>query len=320
MQDLAYKSASQLAKLIQERQISSVELIESHLQRISNQNDALNAIATLNTENARAKAKAADEALARNEYWGPLHGIPITIKDYLPTKGLRTTFGVKSLVNFVPGYDATAVARVRNAGAIILGKTNVPQGLDIQTSNPVFGCTNNPWDLSRTPGGSSDGGAAAVASGLSCLDLCNDLGGSIRIPAHFCGVFGFKPTEHRVPSSPPRKIKSIRHLIVTGGISRSIDDLVLLLSLIEGSDHRDWYVPPASHSFHEQEAVNQYRLAWSYDYGVPVSSETKTTLMAVIEQLAQQGCHAEPINFETVDMRKAMGVFGEIVASELIAA
>lgn len=318
MSDLVFKSASQLAKLIQEREISSTELVEVQLEQISRHNSDLNAVVTIDADKAKDEAADADRALSQGDYRGPLHGIPVTVKDLLVTKDLRTTFGEKTYLKFVPQYDATAVARLRSAGAIIIGKTNVSQGFDIQTSNKIFGRTNNPWNLSYTPGGTSGGSAAAIASGLSPLDLCNDIGGSIRIPSHFCGVFGFKPTENRVPSSPPRRIKSIRHLITTGGISRSIEDLEILLSVIEGPDSRDWYVPPTLQQPVEDTPITQYRFAWSYDFGIPVTSDVKTTIDQIAAALSSQGCHVENAQFSKSTFNKAMQAFGEIAASELI--
>jgi amidase len=188
-----------LARAIRERTISAKEVLEADLAQIALHNPKLNAIVTLDEERARQRAKEADEAIARGENWGPLHGVPVTIKDFYATAGLRTTCSYKPLANYIPQQDATVVARLRSAGAIILGKTNLPMlGLGIQTDSPLFGRANNPWNLNYTPGGSTGGGAAAVVAGLSPLELGGDGGGSIRLPSHFCGVFGLKPTEHRV--------------------------------------------------------------------------------------------------------------------------
>ena len=234
MQDLAFHSASHLATAIQERQISAQEVLDRHLRHITRHNSALNAIVTLNDGSAREQAQQADAALAEGTIWGPLHGVPITIKDLFFTEGIRTTFGYKGFADYIPNRDSTIVARLRAAGAIILGKTNLPYpSTDIQTHNPLFGRTNNPWNLNTTSGGSSGGGAAAVAAGLSPLDIGSDLGGSIRIPAHFCGVYGFKPTEHRVPSMPPTKLNTTRHMLATGILARSIADLKLGLRINE---------------------------------------------------------------------------------------
>ena len=195
MPDLAFQSATQLAAAIRRKQVGSRELLEHYAARIGRFNPAINAVVTLDLERARTQADSADAAVARGEYGGPLHGVPITIKDTLETAGIRTTAGAEVHAEHVPQTDAAAVARLRAAGAVIIGKTNTPTfAMDVQTFNPLFGTTNNPWDLSRTPGGSSGGAAAAIAAGLSALELGSDIGGSIRTPAHFCGVYGHKPT------------------------------------------------------------------------------------------------------------------------------
>ena len=202
MSEWVHLTVHQLAQAIRERKVSAVEVVQAHLNHIAQHNPALNAIVTLDEERALQRAKEADAALARGEMWGPLHGVPVTIKDAFETAGLRTTSSFPPLAHYVPKQDATIVARLRAAGAIILGKTNMPiLTVDIQTNSPLFGRANNPWDLGRTTGGSTGGGAAAVAAGLSPLEVGSDGGGSIRIPSHFCGVFGLKPTEHLVPGT-----------------------------------------------------------------------------------------------------------------------
>lgn len=198
MSDLVFLPAHQLATLIRDRQVSATEVLEAHLQQIAQHNPKINAFITLDEETARQRAKAADNALANGENWGSLHGVPITVKDCFETAGLRTTCGWKGLADYVPQQDATVVARIRAAGAIILGKTNLSILASDLQSNSDFGRVNNPWNLGYTAGGSSGSSAAAVAAGFSPLDLCTGMGGSGRIPAHFCGVFGMKPTEYRV--------------------------------------------------------------------------------------------------------------------------
>lgn len=180
MGDIVFLTAHELAKGIRDRTFSAVEVVDAYLAQIVKYNSKLNAICTLDEEKARKRAKAADEALARGENWGILHGVPITIKDIFETSGLRTTAGYKPLKNYVPQQDATVVSRLRAAGAIIVGKTNVAElAGDYQGINDLFPRVNNPWNLDCTPGGSSSGSAAAVAAGLSPLDLGNDFGGSM---------------------------------------------------------------------------------------------------------------------------------------------
>jgi len=195
-----FASATDIAAAIQDRIVSSRELLELYLDRVERFNPALNAIVTLDANRARSEADAADAAIARGDQLGPLHGVPITIKDAIETAGMRTTSGAKMLAEYVPAQDAVAVARLRAAGAIVFGKTNLPEFAgDAQTFNALFGTTNNPWDPERTPGGSSGGAAAAVATGLTGMELGSDLGGSLRIPAQFCGVYTIKPTWGIVP-------------------------------------------------------------------------------------------------------------------------
>ena len=210
-------SASEVAHAIRNGHLSAVDVIEWQLDRIARYNPALNAVVTLDASGARRRASEADRALGKGVLWGPLHGVPVTIKDSFDTAGLRTVSGYRPFARRVPLEDAAPVARLREAGAIILGKTNVPTfASGIQTDNPVFGRTNNPWDLRRTPGGSSGGAAAAISAGLSFLDLGSDIGGSIRIPAHFCGVYGLKPTAGRVAGKG--HIASARRLEIPVGL------------------------------------------------------------------------------------------------------
>src|SRR5580692_5019163 len=198
--DITSKSASELANAIRSKQLSSKSIVEAHLEQIAKVNPKLNAIVQLTADSARKEADEADAALARGEIKGSLHGVPITIKDTLETTGVICTGGTKGRANFVPKADATAVARLRAAGGIILGKTNVPELAGaIETDNLVYGRTNNPYDLAHTPGGSSGGESAIVAACGSPLGLGTDAGGSIRIPAHFCGLAAIKPTSGRVP-------------------------------------------------------------------------------------------------------------------------
>jgi amidase len=199
MPNLTFTPAHQLAQMILERQVSAVEVLEAYLAQIAIHNSKLNAICILDEANARIRAKQADEALDRGENWGALHGVPVTIKDIFETTGLLTTAGYIPLKDYIPGQDATVVARLRLAGAIILGKTNTAElSGDFQSTNSLFSRVNNPWDLNCTLGGSSGGSAAAIAAGLSPLDIGNDFAGSTRQPAHFSGIYALKPTDRRI--------------------------------------------------------------------------------------------------------------------------
>src|SRR5712672_222224 len=240
--DITSASASELADAIRSKKLSSRMIVEAHLERIAKVNPKLNAVVQLTAEAARKEADEADAALARGEIKGPLHGVPITIKDTLETAGVICTGGTKGRANYVPKADATAVARLRAAGGIILGKTNVPELAGAaETDNLVYGRTNNPYDLTRTPGGSSGGEAAIIAAGGSPLGLGTDAGGSIRIPAHYCGLAAIKPTSGRVPRTGqfPMPLGARNPVFHVSLIARKVSDLALALPIIAGPDFRD---------------------------------------------------------------------------------
>src|SRR4051794_11732815 len=200
--DWAFRSAVALAAALRARRIGCVELLDLHLARVERHNASLNAVVVLDTERARARARQADEAIARGEIWGPLHGVPMTVKEAFNVAGQPTTWGVPALRDNIAPRNAAAVDGLVAAGAVVFGKTNVPLLLgDWQTFNEIHGTTNNPWDLGRGPGGSSGGSAAALAAGLAALEMGSDIGSSIRNPAHYCGVYGHKPTFGIVPQA-----------------------------------------------------------------------------------------------------------------------
>ncbi len=201
--ELCYLSATQLAAAIRTKELSAVEACDAMLYRIRQLNPTLNAYCTVIAEAARAAAREAEAAVMRGEMLGLLHGVPFSIKDLTPTRGIRTTFGSKIFEHHIPNDDAVVVERLRAAGGVLLGKTNTPEfGCKGFTDNRIFGVTYNPWHLERTPGGSSGGAGAAVAASLGTLAEGSDLAGSIRIPASFCGVVGFKPSQGRIPHYP----------------------------------------------------------------------------------------------------------------------
>jgi amidase len=242
MTDLALRPAVELARMVRDRQIGSVELLEHHLARVERLNPALNAIVVMAAERARERARAADRGLERGEVWGPLHGVPMTIKEAFDVSGLPTTWGVPGLRGNVAERNAAVVDRLLAAGAVLFGKTNVPTMIsDWQTFNEVYGTTNNPWDLTRGPGGSSGGSAAALAAGLSALEVGSDIGSSIRNPAHYCGLFGHKPSFGIVPQqghSIPGA-RSPLDLLVCGPLGRSAEDIALAMDIIAGPEPRD---------------------------------------------------------------------------------
>lgn len=299
MRDIVHASAHEIAAAIRSREISAVEAVEAHLERIRRLNPVLNAIVTLDQDGARSAAKLADKALARGTRCGPLHGVPFALKDCHATAGLRTTAGFPPLADHVP-EDGTVAARLKAAGAILIGKTNVPPlAMSLRTENPIFGRTSNPWDLSRSPGGSSGGAAAAVAAGLAAFDIGSDLSGSIRIPAHYCGVFGLKPTANRLPVTGhipplPDGPRVDRQIAVVGPIARSVEDLALLCGVLAGPDGRDMEVPPVSWRKTRPRRARDLRIAFLSSFpGVPTSRAVVATVERVARQLEAAGARIE---------------------------
>ena len=295
MTDLAFESASTLAAAIRSKRIGSRELLALYLQRVERFNPALNAIVTLDAERAFTRADAADAALARGESWGALHGVPITIKDSFETAGLRTTSGAPELATHVPANNATAVQRLVDAGAVVFGKTNLPTfAMDMQSFNPVFGCTNNPWDTTRTPGRSSGGAAAALAAGLTGLELGSDIGGSIRTPAHFCGIYGHKPSFGIVPMQGhipgPPGLLSETDIGVGGPMARDASDLALALDLLAGPTGERataWHLklPAPRH-----ESLRGFRVAaWLDDPACAVDREVLARHQRLVQVLREAG-------------------------------
>ena len=240
--DIAFRSARELAGLIRRRKVSSVELLEHYLERIARFNPALNAVIWLDAAGARRQARAADRAAAKGEFRGPLHGVPMTIKESFDVAGAPTTWGDPALKDNVATEDSLAVRRLKAAGAVLFGKTNVPLMLaDWQTYNAIYGTTANPWDLARAPGGSSGGSAAALAAGLTGIEAGSDIGASIRNPAHYCGVFGHKPTwgicAPRGHALPGRVAPG--DIAVIGPLARSAADLDVALAAMAGPDAID---------------------------------------------------------------------------------
>ncbi len=239
MGNSAFRSASQLATLIRKGKLGSVEILEHYLERVERYNPTLNAIVVTDIAAARKRARAADRALRRGDLWGPLHGVPMTVKECFDIVGLPTTLGAERFRDNRATRNATAVDRLLGAGAIIFGKTNLPVMMaDWQSFNPLYGRTNNPWDETRVPGGSSGGSAAALAAGLTGLELGSDIGGSIRGPAHYCGVYGHKPTTGICPSqgSGVPGLLASADMAVIGPMGRSATDLALGLEIIAGSE------------------------------------------------------------------------------------
>lgn len=295
MDEIAFRSASALTATIRNREIGSRQLLELYLQRIERFNPHINAVVTLDAERARARADQADAASARGENWGPLHGLPMTVKDLFETEGLRTTAGAPPLHNHVPAANAASVQRLIDAGAVIFGKTNVSMfGMDVQAYNPVFGTTNSPWDPARTPGGSSGGAAAALACGLTALELGSDLAGSLRIPANYCGVYCHKPSHGLVSMrghipGPPGTLTE-PDIAVAGPMARAAEDLALALDVLAAPPPDQaiaWKLKlPAS----RRSTLRDFRVAaWFDEADCPVESEVLARYQTVVETLRRAG-------------------------------
>jgi amidase len=323
MDDPIFAPAHELAWAIQQREVSSLEIVDAYLAQIARHNPQLNAVVTLDKEGARGKAQEADTSLARGEVWGPLHGVPVTLEDCHATAGIRSTWGgYPPLADYVPTEDSVVTARLKAAGAIVLGKTNGPL---IWGPDSVFSRTNNPWDLARTPGGSSGGPAAAVAAGLTPLDIGLDTTGSILYPAYCCGIFGMRPTEHRVSLKGAFFIDPIQkfHIMsVAGPMARSVEDLRLALRVIAGPDDRDPSLPPASWRETPALTTRDLRVAWSSTLpGVPIIDETRAAIEGLAEELDRQGAQvqrclpevafAEQYRFADQTFWLIAGTFGE---------
>jgi amidase len=294
--ELVFRSAADLTRLVRRREISAGELLDAHLAQIQAVNPAVNAIVTLVAERARVAAEAADARLARGEEVGPLHGLPVAHKDLVATAGIRTTLGSPIYKDWVPDADAIVVERLRAAGAITVGKTNTPEfGAGSQTFNPVFGATANPYALDRTCGGSSGGAAVALACGMVPIADGSDTGGSLRNPAAFCNVVGFRPSAGRVPD---RGELPWQPLSTTGPMARTVGDVALVLAAISGPDAR----APLSQAGGGAEFLQPLaaprqglRVAWSPALGgLPVEADVAAVLERAVPVFAELGCVVEP--------------------------
>lgn len=295
--DIAWLPATEQLAALDAKDVSSVELVELYLKRIAAENPALNAIVTVDEAGARAAAQAADDARAKGAELGPLHGLPITVKDSYETAGLRTVCGMPGLAGNVPTQDAEAVERLRSSGAVIIGKTNMPTGnQDVQSSNPVFGRSNNPWDLSRSPGGSAGGGGAATAAGLTGFDYGSEIGGSTRIPAHYCGLYGHKVTWRSVPlvgHIPPGPGDVNRwaepDMACAGMQVRGARDILPALEATVGPPRRDGgfsytLAPPRATK------LKDFRVAvWAHDPFCPIDGDVRSALQDAIDALRAAG-------------------------------
>ena len=299
MPDIIYSSARSIAQAIRDKEVSAVEVVQAHLDRIAEVNPSLNAVVRLCAERALDEAREADAALARGDATGPLHGVPMTLKDSLDTEGVVTTGGTTGRRDFVPERDATVTARLRAAGAILLGKTNTPElTMAGETDNSVYGRTNNPFDLDRTPGGSSGGAAAIICSGGSPFDVGSDTGGSVRMPAHFSGIAGIKPNSGRVPRTGhiiEYTMGATDSYTQNGPMARFVEDLALTLPIISGSDWRDPAIVDMPLGDPADVDLSSLRVAFYTDppgYKVP-TQDTRDTVQSVVRALSDVAASME---------------------------
>ena len=302
-----FLSAVEQVQLVRQRQISARELLDVHLEQVELWNPHVNAVVTLASEFGYSAADQLDSMAARGQWAGPLHGLPIAHKDLLPTKGIRTTWGSPIYADHVPTENSLIVDRLQQAGAVTFGKTNTPEfGAGSQTFNEVFGTTRNPYDRSKTCGGSSGGSAVALATGMMPIADGSDMGGSLRNPASFCNVVGLRPSPGRVPSWPTQTPWS--PLGVSGPMARTVSDLALVLSAMVGPDERfplSLPDPPSTFSRPLDTDLRGVRVAWSEDLGLPVSAEVKASLASARAVFESLGCEVVDATPKLVDVREA---------------
>src|SRR5215207_6036667 len=316
-----YRSARQLVAALSERKLSSAELIDQAIAQIEARDGKLNAVVVRDFERARSAAAAADAAIARGER-RPLLGLPITVKEAFNVAGLPTTWGIPAFKDWQPMQDALAVTRLKAAGAVILGKTNIPLAIsDWQSFNDVYGTTNNPWDLTRTPGGSSGGSAAALAAGYVALELGSDLNGSIRQPAHCCGVFGHKPSTglvplhgHAPPRSSPTAADGTVGLGAVGPLARTADDLELALGLIAGPDDADGIAYQLTLPAPRRQRLAEFRVLIVDTHPLmPTAVAVRAALDRLAERLVGQGAHVARASPLLPDLAEAARLHQKLV-------
>ncbi|MFI6776389.1 amidase [Nocardia sp. NPDC050412] len=322
----SFRSAEQLAVALRAGEVTSAELTDEAIARIERDDKAINAICVPDFEPARAAARSADEARARGED-RPLLGVPVTVKESYNIAGLPTTWGMSPYANYVPAEDAVQVSRLKAAGAVVLGKTNVPFMLgDLQSFNEIYGTTNNPWDLGRTPGGSSGGSAAALACGFGALSIGSDIGGSLRTPAHFCGVYAHKPSYGLVASRghvppPAPALPSERDLAVVGPMARTARDLTLLLDVMAGPDPLtlgvafDLALPVA-----RGERLSDFRVLVVDDHPlIPTGSAVRAAVNRVADALVAGGARVERHSPLLPDLTEAATLYTQLLLANLAA-
>jgi amidase len=310
MGELTFLSAVSMAEQIRRGELSPVDLVDAHLARIEQLNPKLNAFVQVDAEGARQQARHAEKAVRNGKKLGPLHGVPFSIKSSLQVAGLRWEAGTKLRAGIVAERDATLVSRLRQAGAIILGVTNAPELLMAwETDNLLYGRTNNPWDITRTPGGSSGGEASAIASGMSAGGVGSDGGGSIRVPAHFSGICGLKPTPGRIPATGhfPVSVGPFALLGVVGPLARNVADLRVLFEVMQGPDDGDPSSAPVPLRWPEANEVKNVRIGYFEDDGrTPVTPETRAAVRTAADALRRAGFQVEPFRPDGLELARQL--------------
>ena len=327
MSQLHFLPAIAMAEQVRRKKLSPVELVEAHLAQIEQVNPKLNAFVQVDADGARRAAHAAEAAVMRNDKLGPLHGVPISIKSAIDVAGLRCEAGTRLRAGHMATQDAPLVERLRRAGAIVLGTTNTPELLMAwETDNLLYGRTNNPWDLSRTAGGSSGGEAAAIASGMSVGGVGSDGGGSIRVPAHFCGICGLKPTPGRIPATGhfPQSAGPFALTGVVGPMARTAADLKLLFEVMQGPDDGDPQAAPVPVRWPDAEKLKRLRIGYFEDDGcTPVTAETRTGVLTAAEALRRAGFRVEAFRPEGLEEARQLwwkffGISGGMLLGPMI--
>ena len=327
MTDLTFLSAVSMAEQIRQKRLSAIELVEAHLTRIEQLNPRVNAFVHIDAEGARRQARVAEAAVRNGETLGVLHGVPLSIKSSVEVAGLRWEAGTKLRAGIVGERDAPLVGRLRQAGAIVLGVTNAPELLMAwEADNLLYGRTNNPWDLTRTPGGSSGGEAAAIAARMSAGGVGSDGGGSIREPAHFSGICGLKPTPGRIPATGhfPESVGPFALLGAVGPMARNMDDLRVLFEVMHGPDDGDPSAAPVPLHWHAEDDLKRNRIGYFEDDGrTPVTPETREAVRTAAEALQRAGFQVEPFRPEGLELArqlwwKLFGIAGGMMLGPMI--
>src|SRR2546426_7498850 len=310
MRPLFFLSATEMAEQVRLKKLSPVELLDAHLARIEALNPKLNAFVQLDTERARRQAQAAEAAVMRGEGVGPLHGVPISIKSSIEVAGLRCEVGTRLRAGLVASRDAPLVSRLRAAGAVVMCVTNTPELLMAwETDNLLYGRTNNPWDLARTAGGSSGGEAAAIASGMSAAGVGSDGGGSIRVPAHFSGICGLKPTPGRIPATGhfPNSVGPFALIGVVGPMARKVQDLKLLFEVMQGPDIGDPSAVSVPVRWPDRDELKKVPIGYFEDDGrTPVTADTRAAVRTAAEALTRAGFQVEPFRPDGLELARQL--------------